>query len=420
MKTKISKTTTMMIAAAFLIGTVGIGAQQAFADTIDFEAGFTDGDSVGTIVTATNSVDFGVGPITGPTGNGIIAQAGAPSTAYVPNDAIPAAASGGEFFLTDGFGNSEEYFIDFSVPVANLSVDLYDYRGDGGSAVGDTATLDVFDDMGNNVGTTSLIIQAGEPDPSVKTLSIPAPTGIIKSAILSTSANDIGTGIDNIVFDTLIEFEEQCSEGDEICKDATANDANNNGYIEVGELVFFMQEITVTNPDDGIDWQDTLVTDNFGAEIQEIICDAGVIGTKNGNSEKHFLTWDIGALANNSAVSNSCDSQTGIDGDGEQLYTECGIHEYNSGAVVKAQVPKDNGKGTKQISYSTDSILVEVFTVDKAGDCDGDGLTDDVDPEPFVFNDEDGDGVGDGNDICPFDVNQGLGFDANGCAIPNP
>jgi hypothetical protein len=54
------------------------------------------------------------------------------------------------------------------------------------------------------------------------------------------------------------------------------------------------------------------------------------------------------------------------------------------------------------VEFSTGSVSVEVFEfADLSGDCDMDGLTDDVDPEPFVFNDTDGDGVGDGFDVCP-------------------
>ncbi len=87
------------IAVAFVLGITGIEAQQAFADLIDFESGFVDLQPVGVVVTATNTVTFGVVttvPCTNPT-TGFIAEAGLPRTAYIPNDEIPVGASGGEF-----------------------------------------------------------------------------------------------------------------------------------------------------------------------------------------------------------------------------------------------------------------------------------------------------------------------------------
>ena len=213
----------------------------------------------------------------------------------------------------------------------------------------------------------------------------------------------------NYECETIIDLGEQCSDGDEICKSAIAIDANDTGYIEIGELIEFVQEIKVTNPaDDAVAWQNGVVTDNFGAEIQGITCDDigtddsnVAIGTKNGKSEKHFVTWDFEVdLADGDMRSLLCDSETGVDDDGNQLYTACGEHEYNSGAVLKAEIPKPNGKKLQQISFSTDSIITDVFTIGKIGDCDGDGTPDSSDANPFTFDDADGDGVGDGDDVC--------------------
>ncbi len=89
------------IAAAFVLGITGIEAQQAFADVIDFESGFVDLQPVGVVVTATNTVTFGVEPCGVEQGTAFIAKTGLPLTAYVPDDDIPAGASGGSFFLTD-------------------------------------------------------------------------------------------------------------------------------------------------------------------------------------------------------------------------------------------------------------------------------------------------------------------------------
>ena len=170
-------TMTKLIATTFLLGLIGIGAQSAFADLIDFEAGFADLQPVGVVVTPTNTVTFGVGPSTGSTGPGFIAMSGLPITAYAPGDAIPGPPVVG-FFLTDetmGPNLIKDYFISFAVPTTNLSLDLYDYRGDGGAGVGATATLDVFDARGINIGSTSFTVPAGAiPDPNREILSIPA------------------------------------------------------------------------------------------------------------------------------------------------------------------------------------------------------------------------------------------------------
>jgi len=141
----------LAIAAAFVLGVTGIEAQQAFANgsiTIDFESGFVDLQPVGTVVVSgpTNTVTFAVGSCGGETGPGFIAKTGAPTTAYNPFDVIPTGRSG-DFFLTDeiaGPGLKFDYCISFATPVNNLSLDLYDYRNDGGASVGDVATLRVF------------------------------------------------------------------------------------------------------------------------------------------------------------------------------------------------------------------------------------------------------------------------------------
>jgi len=72
------------IAVAFVFGISGIEAQQAFADVIDFETGFVDQQAVGAVVTANNTVTFGVVttvPCTNPTPR-FIAEAGLPLTAF--------------------------------------------------------------------------------------------------------------------------------------------------------------------------------------------------------------------------------------------------------------------------------------------------------------------------------------------------
>jgi len=204
------------IAVAFVLGITGIGAQQAFADIIDFESGLlTDGTAiavdkkaVGAVVTATNIVTFGVGLSCDDQGTGFIANANTARTAYIPSDDIPDGAPEGLFFLSDEIAGpilALNYCISFETPVNNLSLDLYDYRQDGGASVGDVATLSVFDAGGSPVGDDTFPIPEETPNPNLANLSVPSPTGLISSAVLSFIDPDTGTGIDNIEFITSID-----------------------------------------------------------------------------------------------------------------------------------------------------------------------------------------------------------------------
>jgi hypothetical protein len=62
-------------------------------------------------------------------------------------------------------------------------------------------------------------------------------------------------------------------------------------------------------------------------------------------------------------------AETDLTPGGDQSYTECSWHEFNSGAVLKFYAPR------KQ-SFETGSIMVSVLTEDALGDCDGGGLID--------------------------------------------
>ena len=177
----------------------------AHAILIDFETGFVDQQSVVVVGTLTNNVNLGAGG-TGPFFPSFIAQVGAPLTAFVPNDS-PAATTARRFFLTDernGPSVALPYFIDFEVPVANLRLDLYDFRGDGGATIGDTATLSVFSDIFGTtlVGMDTFTVPSPQPiDGNVVTLGVSFPTAPIRTATLTFSMGDVGTGIDNIEFD---------------------------------------------------------------------------------------------------------------------------------------------------------------------------------------------------------------------------
>lgn len=136
----------VLLCALVAFSLILVAALNSQAALIDFETGFADLDPVGAVVVLGIVVTFSVGPNSGPTGTGLIAQVGVPETAFVPND-TPAGGLGGAFFLTDeraGPNLALDYFIDFSVPVSDLSLDFYDYRVDGGPSAGDTATLNVY------------------------------------------------------------------------------------------------------------------------------------------------------------------------------------------------------------------------------------------------------------------------------------
>jgi hypothetical protein len=191
---------------------VVILSSSAVADVVDFESGFGL-EAVGVVITPTNTVTFSVGAnIVGPgTGPGFVAGVGdLPGVAFGGAGGIdqvfdPSVA--GSFFLTDEFlpnpPNALElnYFIEFDLAVASLSLDLYDFLADGGGAVGDTATLIVYSDSFlTTVGLADYTIVGGEPDGNITHLAIPNPSAPIRSAALILDSSDEGTGIDNITF----------------------------------------------------------------------------------------------------------------------------------------------------------------------------------------------------------------------------
>jgi hypothetical protein len=190
----------------------------ARADLIDFETlvGFSEGDAIGAIATATNVVTFGVsGGLVAPDGPGFLAEVGSPLIAFSGfggADDTPAGGNPGSFFLTDeplgGPTQALNYFISFVVPIVDLTLDLYDFRADGGAAAGGTATLQLFSDaaFGAPIGggfDTFTIPLPNPVDGNVESLSVVLPAGFTAlSALLSFDSPDRGTGIDNVDFTT--------------------------------------------------------------------------------------------------------------------------------------------------------------------------------------------------------------------------
>jgi hypothetical protein len=183
-------------------------------------------------------------------------------------------------------------------------------------------------------------------------------------------------------------LEQECSEGDEICKTVYYLDEDGDGIIEVGERVDFLQYIDINNTGSDV-WENVIVRDNFGAEIR-VGNQAASVGTVEieavkGKSGKLRVTWDSEFdIGPGETETLTLWTYTGLDPDGLQHYTECSWHEYNSGAVLKAEIPSPSGRGkTKQVAFGTDSVMVSVLTEDRQGDCDGDGFMDEDEEDTY-------------------------------------
>jgi len=183
----------------------------AGADLIDFESGgYAESDSVGTIITATNQVSFYQSKNSaGGVFKSNIAEVGG-STQYAFRSMIggetlfdtPSGGNPGSYFLTDinVQANAENYFIQFSSPVADISLDLYDFDNGTGSAVLTAYSGAIWT---GSVGTYTVSSPPG--DGSVVSLFISNPSSDILSASLTwiNGSIDDETGIDNISFNTV-------------------------------------------------------------------------------------------------------------------------------------------------------------------------------------------------------------------------
>jgi hypothetical protein len=248
-----------------------------------------------------------------------------------------------------------------------------------------------------------------------------------------------------------------CSENDEICKEVVIDDTN-GGVIEIGDAVVYTFLITATNTSSET-WVDVQVQDRFGGDLavgdptadltmwnhaQEDIlldldnldCELSQFGKAKKEKLDCVIDLDGGDLVNgeidvtgddelspDETAFVSLEAQTDYnhgqskkykkDGTGTREYTSCGIHSINSGATVLYYLESDDQELVEKRSASTDPLYVEVFTVDQAGDCDGDGTIDSEDTYPFdldndgtpdIFDEDiDGDGLNNDVDPCPED-----------------
>jgi ankyrin repeat protein len=99
-----------------------------------------------------------------------------------------------------------DYYLRFEKPITSLSLDLYDFRGDGGPQIGDTAILKIYadDNYKTLVGQAIYKIEGHETDQNVVRLKVKLDCVAARSARLAFSKPDDGTGIDNVTFETAI------------------------------------------------------------------------------------------------------------------------------------------------------------------------------------------------------------------------
>ena len=192
--------------AALVIASLGAGISDA--DIIDFETGFQRLDPVTSVTTASNTMNLATTAGT----DLFVANVDIPKDAFevVTPDGliydIPTGGMPGEFFATYGPPNPADILFDFLSPVTNFSIDIYDFRGDGGARPTDFVTLAAFSDVGrtNLVDSDRFVVPNPRPvDGNVVRLSVSAPS-IAALSILSSTA-DRGAGIDNIEFVTVPE-----------------------------------------------------------------------------------------------------------------------------------------------------------------------------------------------------------------------
>lgn len=177
--------------------------------TLDFESGFSDQEAVGTVIMADNILTFSVGDTLDSRGPGYIAMVGdSPKTAFAPGDTPTDTGISGDFFLTDEELESESftknYYIEFDRAVSSLSLNVYDFRADGGPSIGDSVKLAVYSDsFATAVGTSTYTIPSPDAaDGNIVYLAVAGDLSIL-SASVTFSTGDTGTGIDNISFQTI-------------------------------------------------------------------------------------------------------------------------------------------------------------------------------------------------------------------------
>jgi hypothetical protein len=136
------------------------------------------------------------------------------TTAFIPGDSRDPISGGSDSgFLTDeptGPVAALDYFFSFSVGVPDLSLQVLDFRGDGGAPAPATATLETYsgDDWTGVVGSAVFNLAALQADGFVFSLTDLGGGLPIRTARVTFSQPDIGTGIDNLSWTTGTEIPE--------------------------------------------------------------------------------------------------------------------------------------------------------------------------------------------------------------------
>ena len=247
-------------------------------------------------------------------------------------------------------------------------------------------------------------------------LSVVPTSGLVTgdhSVQISTSLYGIGdSGF--VEYELETNHTQVCSADEEICKSVEIADDDDDGIIEVGELITYTFHFVVSN-NSGENWTDVVVKDNFGGDLDVIeppvINEGGTVTlTQKGATAKESLSWAVGSLADGETKELVLTVVTDENPAGNQEYTSCSYHDINSGANLKYK----DGNNKKQ-SASTEAITVSVLTDNAEGDCDGDGFSDEVEldlgTDPHVTEDFPGCGGINTVDEC---------IDGDGIATPLP
>lgn len=194
-----------------------VGNAAAYGVAIDFEgfgptnAPLTEGTPLALATAQGVTVQFETIDTAGVSYTPFIAEAGGDRVAFqsVNYEDTPVYGDGsiyllgGNYSLTDGLLRTHDYKLTFSHPVEDLSLDVYDFRGDGPHAFAnlgsDVLTLRTFDASGNPLGVATHTLSMSRPvDGNVITMAV-NDTGIY-SALLDFASIEGGTAIDNIDF----------------------------------------------------------------------------------------------------------------------------------------------------------------------------------------------------------------------------
>ena len=206
---------TVAISTILFVVVCAAGTTYGASAIINFENFGNEGDPVSSINVGGLTVEFDTESTTGVGNNTLpfIGEVGEPRVGFQSSsmglDETPRNADGslytegGRFHLTDGLRQTHDYLMEFSIPVENLSLDLYDYRGDGphvdANFVTDRVALEVFDVFGDLIDQDIHVLSEIRPiDGNVVTLGVSV-SGI-KSARLKFLGIEGGTAIDNIAF----------------------------------------------------------------------------------------------------------------------------------------------------------------------------------------------------------------------------